>query len=64
MQTGRFKGYDKYGATVLKLLPLKNLQTVSNPYTLETSREGYVHFGKQGSIYNILNLLPDTNRNE
>ena len=64
MQTGRFKGYDKYGATVLKLLPLKNLQTVSSPYTLETSREGYVHFGKQGSIYNILNLLPNTNRNE
>ena len=64
MQTGRFKGYDKYVATVLKLLPLKNLQTVSSPYTLETSREGYVHFGKQGSIYNILNLLPNTNRNE
>lgn len=57
--SGKYKGMDKYAASVLKLTPIKNLHTVSSAYTLKTSRESYIHFNTESSVYNILSLIPE-----
>lgn len=59
VKSGSFEGYNKYLVNMLKLTPVKNLNNLTSADKLAKTRESYLHFTKDGSLYNVLDWVPD-----
>lgn len=72
VSTGKYKGMDKWTSDVIKSTYLKNLYNVgiisggdySRSEVLYMTRNSFLHFNTNESLYSVLSLLPDKPKEE
>ena len=63
VQSGKYKGMDKYVSGIIKATSLRNPYTVSSSNTLNETRKSYEFFNKENSFYHIFDLIPNEDNN-
>lgn len=64
VQSGKYKGQDKYWSGILKATALKNPYTVSSADVIGQTRQSYEFFNSQNSLYHIFDLMPEKEKEE
>lgn len=64
VQSGKYKGMDKYASGILKATFLKNPYSVSSADVIGQTRQSYEFFNKKGSLYHLFDLLPEPDKEE
>ena len=59
VETGKYKGQDKYWTGIMKATWLRNPFTISSTNALYETRKSYLHFNTQDSFYHIFDLIPE-----
>ena len=62
VESGVYKGQDKYWSSVMKFTWLKNPYGVSSADVISEKRKSYEYFTTQNSLFHVLSLLPKTDR--
>ena len=63
VQSGKYRGMDKYISGIIKATSLRNPYTVSSSNTLNETRKSYEFFNKENSFYHIFDLIPNEDNN-
>lgn len=58
VESGKYKGMDKYLTNWIKLTSAKNVYTIKDANSIYETRKGYEFFTSQNALYHIFSMLP------